>query len=72
MINNNEKKIKCLIHPKNNFKAFCFDCKKHLCEECLLTREHIIHRKALISECLLTKEERNIHNKIIDLLNYLY
>ena len=68
LINNNEKKIKCLIHPKNNFKIFCFDCKKHLCQECLLTREHIIHRKALISECLPTNEERNIHSKIIDLL----
>ena len=68
LINNNEKKIKCLIHPKNNFITYCFDCKKHLCEECLLTRKHIIHRKALISECLLSKEERSIHNKIIDLL----
>ncbi len=30
LINNNEKNIKCLIHPKNNNIVYFFDCKRHL------------------------------------------
>ena len=30
LINNNEKNIKCLIHPQNNNIVYCFDCKRHL------------------------------------------
>ena len=34
----------CLIHHKE-YKYFCVDCNKHLCEKCLETRDHYNHIK---------------------------
>ena len=33
-INNNEKRIKCPLHPEKNNLDYCFDCKTHLCQKC--------------------------------------
>ena len=43
-------KDKCEIHENNKFICYCFDCKTHLCNECLKTRTHINHRKNNIIE----------------------
>ena len=67
-INNNEKNIKCLIHPYNNNIVFCFDCKKHLCNECLRTKIHIKHKKNNLYEIMPLDEDKIIYNKIIELL----
>ena len=45
IIKNNEKGIKCLIHPTEKNMVFCFDCNIHLCNKCLKSKKHIMHRK---------------------------
>ena len=58
---NNEK---CGEH-KEKYKSYCFDCKKHLCKECLKLRNHVEHVKIYIIEILPNKDELNmLENKI--------
>ena len=47
--NNNVNKDLCEVH-KNKYMSFCFNCNKHLCKECLKTREHIYHNKNNVIE----------------------
>ena len=54
----------CQIH-KNQYMSFCFDCKKHLCKECLKTRDHIYHNKNNIIEIQPIKTELEIIKKIV-------
>ena len=54
----------CQIH-KNQYMSFCFDCKKHLCKECLKTRDHIYHNKNNIIEIQPIKTELKIIKKIV-------
>ena len=65
IINNNEIKVKCLIHPNNYNCGYCLDCHCHLCYECLESREHIIHRKNNLKEIKPTDEEINALKNII-------
>ena len=68
-IKNNEKRNKCLFHSNNNNNiVYCFDCKRHLCKECLKTRKHLLHKKVNISEILILDEEKVILNEIICIL----
>ena len=34
----------CNVHNKK-YESYCSDCKKHLCKECLKSKEHIVHIK---------------------------
>ena len=54
----------CQIH-KNKYMSFCFDCKKHLCKDCLKTRDHIYHNKNNIIEIQPIKTELDIIKKIV-------
>ena len=54
----------CQIH-KNQYMSFCFDCKKHLCKDCLKTRDHIYHNKNNILEIQPIKTELKIIKKIV-------
>ena len=48
----NDKNINndiCDTHNKK-FECYCTDCNKHLCKECLITRDHIDHSKYNIIE----------------------
>ena len=66
-INNNEKMAKCLLHTENNsFVEYCFDCKRHLCKECLKSKKHINHKKNNLLEIQISHENKILHNKIID------
>ena len=63
----NNKEInndKC-IHNNNIYECICLDCNKHLCKECLKTREHINHQKINIIEIKPNKNEINIIENII-------
>ena len=61
---NNNKDI-CIIkdHNQNIFECYCFDCKKHLCKECLKTRNHIGHNKTNIIEIQPNHKEIKIMKK---------
>ena len=48
----------CLNHHKE-YKYFCIDCNKHLCEICLESRDHYNHIKNNIEKEILPK-----HNEI--------
>jgi len=62
----NEDICKEHSYSKNNkYIAYCFDCRLHLCEECLKTRNHINHNKNYIMEIKPIKEELNIMEGII-------
>ena len=62
---NNKIKEKCEKH-NNEFIIYCFDCKYHLCKECLKSKIHKKHNKNDIYELQPTKEELNIiNNKLI-------
>ena len=63
--NTNEIKDKCKIHERNNYICYCFDCKTHLCNECLKTRIHINHRKNNIIEIKPREEEKEIIDEVI-------
>ena len=61
----------CLVHKANNkFISYCFDCKCHLCEECLKSRTHFNHNKNNIIEIQPIKEELNILKEIINDFNF--
>ena len=55
---------KC-IH-NNKYECFCSECKKHLCKECLKSRDHINHQKVNIIEIQPNKNELKIIEKIIE------
>ena len=48
------------------YESYCFDCKMHLCEECLKTREHFSHYKINLKEILPKKNELKILDNIIN------
>ena len=52
----------CNIH-KEEYLAFCFECKTHLCKECLKTGVHSYHYKINIIEIIPNNE---LLNKIIN------
>ena len=66
----NDKKLnydECEIHNKNNkYVSFCFNCKRHLCEECLKTRNHLNHIKNNIIEIKPMNEELDIIKAVIN------
>ena len=47
--NNNINDEICKIHNKK-YECYCLDCKKHLCKECLKSKEHISHNKCNLIE----------------------
>ena len=57
-----EIKDKCHIdnHNLNKYVSYCLDCKCHLCNECLKTKEHINHRKSNMPEIQATEEEKQL------------
>ena len=68
LIYNNERRIKCLIHPQHNNDVYCFSCKRHLCKECLKTKEHFYHKKNNIYESYPSDIDIINFNKILELL----
>lgn len=64
-INNNEKGIKCLLHPNNKNTEYCTNCKTHLCEECIKTGKHLSHEtKSLMHFSNLNDKKQIIENNI--------
>ena len=61
----NEVKDICDKHKSEKYICYCFDCKNHLCKECLETGDHISHRKNNIIEIKPIKEELNIIEETI-------
>ena len=58
----NNKKINddiCEIH-RNKYTCYCFNCKCHLCQNCLKKRTHIFHKKNYIEEIKPIDEELDI------------
>ena len=53
------------IH-NNKYECFCIDCKKHLCRESLILREHINHQKINIIEIQPNKNQLKLINDIIE------
>ena len=60
-----EIKDKCQTHINKSYICYCFDCKCHLCNECLKTRIHINHRKSNIIEIQPREEEIEIIDEMI-------
>ena len=65
----NNKKINddiCIEDNHNKkYEFFCLVCNKHLCKECLKTRNHINHNKKIIIEILPSEKELNIIDNMI-------
>ena len=59
--NIDEFKDNCKEHKSNNI-CYCFDCKKHLCNECLKTMNHIYHKNDIIA---INNDEIKIFNKYL-------
>ena len=56
----------CIADNHNKqYEFFCVDCNKHLCKECLKTRDHISHNKKIIIEIQPSQKELNIIESII-------
>ena len=56
----------CLEDNHNKeYEFYCLNCKKHLCKECIKTRDHINHNKKIILEIQPSKKELNIIDNII-------
>ena len=56
---------RCNNHNKT-YECFCLDCNKHLCKECLISRDHISHNKYLMIEIQPNKNELKIIEDIIE------
>ena len=50
---------------EEKYECFCVDCNRHLCKECLKTRNHVNHQKNSITETQQNKNELKIVNDII-------
>ena len=66
-----EKKIEklkdqCEKHLSKKYISYCFDCKCHLCEDCLKTGVHLEHVKNNIIEVKPFEEELNIIREVIN------
>ena len=66
----------CEIHTKTKdyikYVNFCFNCKLHLCKECLKSKIHKNHNKIYIFEIQPNEEELNlIEQKFIFYNNYI-
>ena len=46
---------KCEKH-KIKYIFYCFNCKNHLCENCLKSKKHIKHKKVIFSKYSLEKK----------------
>ena len=53
-------------HNLNNYVSYCLDCRCHLCNECLKTKEHINHRKSNIIEVQPIEEEKELIKEVIN------
>ena len=68
LIKNNERNIKCQIHPKNYNIIYCFNCGRHCCNECLKSKTHRGHIKDNINEiCPSNNEIDDLKNSVISL-----
>ena len=68
-INNNERRIKCSIHPEKNNADYCFDCTTHLCNNCLETRKHIEHNTKSLLQFIPSNNEKKRFQQCIEELN---
>ena len=55
----------CKVHDEN-YKSYCYDFNKHLCNKCLKKENHIRYCKDYIIEIELDKKELNIFEKLIE------
>ena len=56
----------CEKHKKCDYEFYCLNCNKHLCKECIESRDHLYHvRINIITEFALTKEEDALIQKFI-------
>ena len=51
-------------YDDNNYISYCFDCKIHLCKECLKSRIHINHNKNYLIEIQPTQDELNLIEEV--------
>ena len=65
LIKNNEKFVRCLIHPNKKNDSYCNDCKMHLCVLCRKSKKHVGHNKDAIDEIEPTDEEKDDVNKYL-------
>ena len=63
--NNREKNNDICVKHNNKYISYCFDCKNHLCNECLKNRTHINHQKNNIIEMKPTEDELDIIKQMI-------
>ena len=72
---NNNKNLneRCEIHNKiYEYVNYCFDCKLHLCKECLKSKIHKNHNKNYIFELQPNEEEINkLKKKFENYNNYI-
>ena len=54
-INNTMNNNICNIHEEK-YSSYCFECKEHLCENCLMSGEHSYHYKSYINKIIPKKE----------------
>ena len=69
---NNNKNLneRCKIHNNiNDYVNYCFECKLHLCKECLKSKIHKNHNKEYIFELQPNEEEINIVEKRFEYYN---
>ena len=67
IIANNEKNIKCLLHPQEKNLAFCFNCNTHICKKCLKSQKHINHTKNNLLEVSVSSKIKKSLNNIINI-----
>ena len=62
---------RCELHENKTkkFINYCFDCKLHLCKECLKSKIHKTHNKVNIFESQPDEEELNIIKNKIEYYN---
>ena len=62
----NDDICKVYTNKTEKYVCYCFNCKNHLCAECLESRTHLKHNKNNIMEIKPIQEELNIIKEIIN------
>ena len=62
----NDDICKVHINKVEKYVCYCFNCKNHLCRECLESRIHLKHNKNCIMEIQPIQEELNIMKEVIN------
>ena len=66
IIKNTLKNTNCTLHPNQKNYALCLRCNRHICVDCMITKQHVYHKKNNIIEVEVADDLKAVLNGIIN------